>query len=252
VPIDIHLGCQVFEFIWDNVKSHSTKIDIRENVQMMTQDQLKLAVARKALEFVPDDAVIGIGTGSTVNLFIEELATIKGRIKGAVPSSVASAERLKAHHIPVFDLNTVDALPVYIDGADEINHYLHMIKGGGGALTREKIVAAAAEQFICIADENKYVEMLGTFPLPIEVVPMARSYVAREMVRLGGHPELRKDFTTDNGNIILDVHELKISKPVELEETLNQIAGVVTNGLFAKRRADVLLLGRQNGVEVLR
>lgn len=219
---------------------------------MLTQNQLKLEVAKKALEFVPDDAVIGIGTGSTVNLFIEELATIKGRIKGAVSSSNATSERLKAHHIPVYDLNEVDALPVYIDGADEINHYLHMIKGGGGALTREKIVASAADQFVCIADETKYVEILGGFPLPIEVVPMARSYVARELVRLGGHPELRKDVVTDNGNIILDVHDLKISTPVELEQKLNQIAGVVTNGLFAKRRADVLILGRQSGVEVLR
>ncbi|MBV8047487.1 MAG: ribose-5-phosphate isomerase RpiA [Paludibacterium sp.] len=218
----------------------------------MTQDQLKRAVAKKALEFVPDDAIIGVGTGSTVNLFIEELATIKGRVKGAVSSSNASTERLKAIGIPVFDLNTVDLLPVYIDGADEINHYLHMVKGGGGALTREKIVAAAADQYVCIADENKYVEMLGEFPLPIEVVPMARSFVARELVRLGGHPELREGFVTDNGNIILDVHGLKIAKPVELEETLNQIAGVVTNGLFAKRRADVLLLGRQNGVDVLK
>jgi ribose 5-phosphate isomerase A len=219
---------------------------------MLTQNQLKLAVAKKALEFVPDEAIIGVGTGSTVNLFIEELATIKGRIKGVVSSSNATTERLKAHHIPVFDLNSVDGLSVYIDGADEINHYLHMIKGGGGALTREKIVAASAEQFICIADENKYVEILGEFPLPIEVVPMARSFVARELVRLGGHPELRKDFLTDNGNIILDVHGLKISKPVELEQLINQIAGVVTNGLFAKRRADVLVLGRQSGVEVLR
>jgi len=219
---------------------------------MLTQNQLKLEVAKKALEFIPDDAIIGVGTGSTVNLFIEELATIKGRIKGVVASSDATTERLKAHHIPVYDLNTVDVLPVYIDGADQINHYLHMIKGGGGALTREKIVGSAAEMFICIADEIKYVEMLGEFPLPIEVVPMARSYVARELVRLGGHPELRKDFVTDNGNIILDVHGLKISKPVELEEIINQIAGVVTNGLFAKRHADVLLLGRQTGVEVLR
>lgn len=219
---------------------------------MLTQNQLKLEVAKKALEFVPEEAIIGIGTGSTVNLFIEELASIKGRIKGAVSSSLATTERLKAHHIPVYELNSVDELPVYIDGADEINHYLHMIKGGGGALTREKIVAAAAEQFICIADENKYVEILGGFPLPIEVVPMARSFVARELVRLGGHPELRKDFVTDNGNIILDVHGLKIAKPVELEGIINQIAGVVTNGLFAKRRADVLVLGRQSGVEVLR
>ncbi|TDR77921.1 ribose-5-phosphate isomerase RpiA [Paludibacterium purpuratum] len=219
---------------------------------MLTQDQLKREVAKKALEYVPDNAIIGVGTGSTVNLFIEELATIKGRVKGAVSSSNASTERLKAHGIPVYDLNTVDELPVYIDGADEINHYLHMLKGGGGALTREKIVAAAADQYICIADEKKYVEMLGEFPLPIEVVPMARSFVARALVRLGGHPELREGFVTDNGNIILDVHGLKIAKPVELEETLNQIAGVVTNGLFAKRRADVLLLGRQNGVDVLK
>ncbi|WP_024301753.1 ribose-5-phosphate isomerase RpiA [Pseudogulbenkiania sp. MAI-1] len=219
---------------------------------MLTQNQLKLAVAQKALEFVPDNCIVGVGTGSTVNLFIEELATIKGRIKGAVSSSEASTERLKAHHIPVYDLNTVDEVPVYIDGADEVNHYLHMIKGGGGALTREKIVGAVATDFICIADESKYVDVLGGFPLPVEVVPMARSYVARELVKLGGHPELREHFVTDNGNIILDVHRLHISKPVELEETINQIAGVVTCGLFARRRADVLILGRQSGVEILR
>ncbi|HJU49730.1 MAG TPA: ribose-5-phosphate isomerase RpiA [Pseudogulbenkiania sp.] len=219
---------------------------------MLTQNQLKLAVAQKALEFVPDDCIVGVGTGSTVNLFIEELATIKGRIKGAVSSSEASTERLKAHHIPVYDLNTVDEVPVYIDGADEVNHYLHMIKGGGGALTREKILGAVANEFICIADETKYVDVLGGFPLPVEVVPMARSYVARELVKLGGHPELREHFVTDNGNIILDVHRLHISKPVELEETINQIAGVVTCGLFARRRADVLILGRQNGIEILR
>ena len=218
---------------------------------MLTQDQLKQAVARKALEYVQDDTVIGVGTGSTVNLFIEELAGIKGRIRGVVSSSSLSTERLKAHNIPVYDLNEVDLLQVYIDGADEINHYLHMIKGGGGALTREKIVAAAARQMVCIADESKYVDILGTFPLPVEVVPMARSYVARELVRLGGHPEWRMGMTTDNGNIILDVHGLQIAKPVELELTLNQIAGVVTNGLFARRRADVLLLGRQSGVDVL-
>ncbi|MDF0606392.1 ribose-5-phosphate isomerase RpiA [Neisseriaceae bacterium TC5R-5] len=219
---------------------------------MLTQDQLKLAVAKKALEFVPDDCIIGVGTGSTVNLFIEELATIKGRIRGAVSSSEASTARLKAHHIPVYDLNEVDQLPVYVDGADEINHYLHMIKGGGAALTREKIIASVAQQFVCITDESKYVTMLGHFPLPIEVIPMARSYVARELVRLGGHPELRQGVVTDNGNLILDVHGLEIQKPVELEEAINHLVGVVTCGLFARRRADVLLLGRQSGVEVIR
>ncbi|KMN35410.1 MULTISPECIES: ribose-5-phosphate isomerase RpiA [Chromobacterium] len=219
---------------------------------MLTQDQLKLAVAKKAIEFVPDDCIVGVGTGSTVNLFIEELAAIKGRIRGAVSSSDASTARLKAHHIPVYDLNEVDALQVYIDGADEINHHLHMIKGGGAALTREKIVASVADQFICIADESKYVAMLGAFPLPIEVIPMARSYVARELVKLGGHPELRQGVTTDNGNVILDVHGLKIQKPVELEEIINHLAGVVTCGLFARRRADVLVLGRQSGVEEIR
>lgn len=218
---------------------------------MLTQNQLKLAVAQKALEFVPDDGIVGVGTGSTVNLFIEELASIKGRIKGAVSSSVTSTERLKALHIPVYDLNSVDSVPVYIDGADEVNHYLHMIKGGGAALTREKIVAAVAEKFICIADETKYVDILGTFPLPIEVVPMARSYVARELVKLGGHPEWRQNCVTDNGNVILDVHGLKIAEPLELEKKINQIVGVVTCGLFAHRRADVLVLGRQAGVEVL-
>lgn len=220
---------------------------------MLTPDQLKLAAARKALEFVPEDAIIGIGTGSTVNIFIEELAaTMKGRIKGAVSSSEASTARLKAHHIPVFDLNSVDEIPVYIDGADEINHYLHMIKGGGGALTREKIVAAVAQEFICIADASKYVDVLGKFPLPIEVIPMARSLVARELVKLGGYPELRQDFTTDNGNIILDVYGMHIAKPVEVEELINHLPGVVTCGLFARRRADVLLLARESGVEVLR
>jgi len=219
---------------------------------MLTQDQLKLEVAKKALEFVPDEAIIGVGTGSTVNHFIELLAGIKGRIKGAVSSSEASSARLRAHHIPVYDLNTVDELAVYIDGADEINHHLHMIKGGGGALTREKIVAAVARQFVCIADESKYVARLGAFALPIEVLPMARSHVARALVQLGGYPELRMDFVTDNGNLILDVHGFSIDEPVELESRINQIVGVVCNGLFAQRHADVLLLGRQSGVEVLR
>jgi ribose 5-phosphate isomerase A len=216
---------------------------------MLSQDELKLAVAKRALDFIPDDCIVGVGTGSTVNFFIDQLATIKGRIKGAVSSSEASTERLKALGIPVYDLNAVDALPVYIDGADEVNHYLHMIKGGGGALTREQIVGSVAEQFICMVDESKYVDVLGGFPLPVEVIPMARSYVARELVKMGGHPEMRHDFTTDNGNIILDVHRLHISKPVEVEEHINHIAGVVTCGLFARRRADVLLIGRQNGVE---
>ncbi|AXK40714.1 ribose-5-phosphate isomerase RpiA [Crenobacter cavernae] len=217
---------------------------------MLTQDQLKLAVAKKALEYVPDESIVGVGTGSTVNFFIDQLATIKGRIKGAVSSSEASTARLKAIGIPVYDLNTVDELPVYVDGADEVNHYLHMIKGGGGALTREKIVAAVARQFVCIVDEAKYVDVLGGFPLPVEVIPMARSYVARELFRMGGHPELRPDFVTDNGNIILDVHRMSITQPVDVESRINQIAGVVTCGLFAQRRADVLLIGRQDGVEV--
>ncbi|MCW3481229.1 ribose-5-phosphate isomerase RpiA [Neisseriaceae bacterium JH1-16] len=229
---------------------------------MLTQDQMKLAAAKKALEFIPENAVIGVGTGSTVNLFIDQLGTIKHLIQGAVSSSEATTERLKALGIPVLDLALVDELPVYVDGADEINHYLHMVKGGGGALTREKIVAAVAKEYICIADETKYVTVLGEFPLPVEVVPMARSYVARQLERLSTsgsrvHPELRmaagdKVFLTDNGNYILDVHGLQIAEPVSLESKINQIAGVVTNGLFAQRRADVLLLGTQSGVEVKR
>ncbi|MDC7714957.1 ribose-5-phosphate isomerase RpiA [Vogesella sp. LYT5W] len=217
----------------------------------MDQNQLKQLVAQQAIKFVPDDCIVGVGTGSTVNFFIDELAKIKGRIKGAVSSSVASTERLKAIGIPVLDLNSVgpDELPVYIDGADEVNHHLHMIKGGGAALTREKIIAAVAQQFICIADESKYVSVLGAFPLPVEVIPMARSHVAREIVKLGGHPEWRMGVTTDNGNIILDVHGLQIAEPVKLEQQINQIVGVVTNGLFAARRADVLLLGTADGVK---
>ncbi|MDC7704918.1 ribose-5-phosphate isomerase RpiA [Vogesella indigofera] len=219
----------------------------------MDQNQLKQLVAQQAIKFVPDDCIVGVGTGSTVNFFIDELAKIKGRIKGAVSSSVASTERLKAIGIPVLDLNSVgpDELPVYIDGADEVNHHLHMIKGGGAALTREKIIAAVAQQFICIADESKYVSVLGAFPLPVEVIPMARSHVAREIVKLGGHPEWRMGVTTDNGNIILDVHGMQIAEPVKLEQQINQIVGVVTNGLFAQRRADVLLLGTSTGVKEL-
>jgi ribose 5-phosphate isomerase A len=220
----------------------------------MDQNQLKQLVAQAAVKLVPEDCIVGVGTGSTVNFFIDELAKIKGRIKGAVSSSEASTQRLKAIGIPVFDLNTVgpDEVPVYVDGADEVNHHLHMIKGGGAALTREKIVAAVAQQFICIADQSKYVEIMGKFPLPVEVIPMARSHVARELVKLGGHPEWRMGVTTDNGNIILDVHGLQIAEPVKLENQINQIVGVVTNGLFAQRRADVLLLGTPDGVKALR
>lgn len=217
----------------------------------MTQDELKQAVAKAALRHVVDGAVIGVGTGSTANFFIEELGKIKARIEGAVASSQASAERLKRLGIPVFDLNSVDELPVYVDGADEITEHLAMIKGGGGALTREKIVAAVAKKFVCIADESKLVGVLGKFPLPVEVIPMARGHVARELARLGGQPRLREGFVTDNGNLILDVHGLKILNPAELEGTLNQITGVVTNGLFARRPADVLLLGTASGVRTV-
>jgi ribose 5-phosphate isomerase A len=217
----------------------------------MTQDELKKAVAKAAIAHVPEDCIVGVGTGSTANFFIDELARIKGRLEGAVASSEASAARLKAAGIRVFDLNSVDELPVCVDGADEITRHLHMIKGGGGALTREKIVAAVASKFVCIADEAKLKDVLGAFPLPVEVIPMARSYVARELVGLGGHPELRQGFTTDNGNIILDVRGLAIVNPVALEGEINQIVGVVANGLFARRGADVLLLGTRDGVKTL-
>jgi ribose 5-phosphate isomerase A len=195
--------------------------------------------------------VVGVGTGSTANYFIDELGKIKHKIDGAVASSGASAQRLKKLGIEVLELNDVSELPVYVDGADEITRHLAMIKGGGGALTREKIVAAVARKFVCIADQSKLVELLGKFPLPVEVLPMARSYVARELVRLGGQPALRQGFTTDNGNVILDVHNLQILNPPELEAAINQITGVVTNGLFARRGADVLLLGTAQGVQTL-
>ena len=217
----------------------------------MTQDELKQAVAREAIKYVVEDSVVGVGTGSTANFFIDELAKIKSRISGAVASSDRSAERLKGLGIRLFDLNSVNELPVYVDGADEITEHLAMIKGGGGALTREKIVAAVAKKFVCIADESKLVPVLGRFPLPVEVIPMARAYVARQMVKLGGRPELRKDFTTDNGNVVLDVRGFSILNPVELETAINNVAGVVTNGLFARRGADVLLLGTMAGVKVL-
>ena len=212
----------------------------------MDQDALKKQVAEAALRFVPEGEIIGVGTGSTANFFIDGLATLKDRIKGAVASSETTAERLKQHGIEVFSLNDVGNLSVYVDGADEVNSHREMIKGGGGALTREKIVAAAAREFICIVDASKQVKRLGAFPLPVEVIPMARSYVARKIVALGGQPEYREGFVTDNGNIILDVHNLDITNPIELETTLNNIVGVVTNGLFAKRPADVVLVG-ENG-----
>lgn len=217
----------------------------------MTQDELKQAVARAAIDYVPQ-GIIGVGTGSTANFFIDELAKVKARFDGAVASSEATAQRLKQHGIPVYELNEVGELEVYVDGADEITVHMHMIKGGGGALTREKIVAACSKKFICMADRSKLVDVLGKFPLPLEVIPMARSYVARKLVQLGGQPRLREGFTTDNGNVILDVHGLSIMNPVELESKLNQIVGVVTNGLFALRPADVLLLGTEDGVRAMR
>jgi ribose 5-phosphate isomerase A len=217
----------------------------------MTQDELKQAVAKAAITHVPTGCIVGVGTGSTANFFIDELGKIKHKIDGAVASSEASAQRLRKHGIEVLDLNNVSDLPVYVDGADEITRHLAMIKGGGGALTREKIVAAVARKFVCICDGSKLVDVLGKFPLPVEVLPMARSYVARELVKLGGQPALRQGFTTDNGNVILDVHNMQIMNPPELEATINQITGVVTNGLFARRGADVLLLGTASGVQTM-
>lgn len=215
---------------------------------MATQDELKQQVAKAAVAYVKG-GIIGVGTGSTANYFVDALAQVKGRIDGAVASSETTAQRLKSHGIQVFDLNSVGTMEIYVDGADEITQHMHMIKGGGGALTREKIVAACAGSFICIADASKLVDVLGKFPLPVEVIPMARSYVARELVKLGGAPQLREGFTTDNGNVILDVHGLSILDPVALENRINQIVGVVTNGLFAARPADVLLLGAADGVK---
>ena len=214
----------------------------------MSQEQKKRNAAKAAIEHINNYAVIGVGTGSTVNFFIEELAKNKGLIDGAVSSSVATENLLKQHNIPVVPLNSVIELPIYIDGADEATKNKHLIKGGGGALTREKIIAAASEQFVCIIDDTKLVPLLGSFPLPVEVVPMAQSYVAREITKLGGQPELRQNFTTDNGNVILDIHNMKIENPSEIENKLNQITGVVTNGLFAKRPADVLIIASDNEV----
>jgi ribose 5-phosphate isomerase A len=217
------------------------------NKMGLTQDELKKQVADAAIKYVKS-GIIGVGTGSTANYFIDALATIKHKIEGAVASSEATAKRLQSHGIQVFDLNTVDGMDIYVDGADEITEHMHMLKGGGGALTREKIVAANAKDFICICDETKFVPVLGKFPLPVEVLPMARGYVARQLIKLGGQPELR-DFTTDNGNIILDVHGLKISDPIKMENEINQIVGVVTNGLFASRPANILLLATHQGVK---
>ncbi len=221
----------------------------------MTQDELKQAVAEAALAYVQprleNDSVVGIGTGSTANRFIDCLAAIKGQVYATVASSEASAERLKSHGIPVYDLNSVDQVDFYIDGADEANRALQLIKGGGAALTREKIVTAVAREFICIADESKLVHTLGAFPLPVEVIPMARSHVARELVKLGGDPVYREGVVTDNGNIILDVYNFSIPQPLATEQKINGITGVVTNGLFALKPADVLLLGTRDGVRTL-
>jgi len=218
----------------------------------MTQDEMKIEVAKAALKYVVPDSIIGVGTGSTANFFIDELATIKERIKGAVASSIATANRLEDHGITVFDLNDVEKISVYIDGADESDKELNLIKGGGGALTREKIVAAVSNQFVCIADESKLVSILGAFPLPVEVIPMSTNNVKRQIIKTtGGSPILRDGFTTDNGNLILDIHNLKIEDPKRLENQLNNIVGVVTNGLFAGRSADILLLGTANGVQTI-
>lgn len=217
----------------------------------MNQDQKKQIAAAAALEHVGKGGIVGVGTGSTVNFFIDGLASFRDRIAGAVSSSVASTRRLESHGIPVLDLNEVDELEVYVDGADEATHRLHLIKGGGGALTREKIVAAASRRFVCIVDEQKVVERLGKFPLPVEVIPMARRHIARELARLGGEPTWREGFVTDNDNHILDVRGLSIVDPVALESEINQIAGVVTVGLFARRPADLLLVGTSAGVVTL-
>ncbi|WP_444892233.1 ribose-5-phosphate isomerase RpiA [Microbulbifer sp. JMSA004] len=221
----------------------------------MTQDELKQATARAAIDYIAprleDNSIVGVGTGSTANFFIDYLAEIKGTFDGTVASSEASAQRLKSHGIPVYELNAVDGIQFYVDGADEVNPALEMIKGGGAALTREKIVAACSEEFICIADESKWVKVLGEFPLPVEVIPMARSLVARELVKLGGDPVYRQGVITDNGNAILDVYNLRIEHPTVLEETINNITGVVTNGIFAKRSADILLLGTSAGVKTI-
>ena len=222
----------------------------------MTQDEMKKAVGQAAVDYIKPrlekDSIVGVGTGSTANCFIDALAEIKHLFDGAVASSEATAERLQAHGIPVYDLNNVSEMEVYVDGADEFDNGLHLVKGGGGALTREKIVAAVAKEFVCIVDSTKQVDVLGAFPLPVEVIPMARSQVARELVKLDGAPEWRENFVTDNGNVILDVYDLEITDPKGLEEDLNNIVGVVTNGLFAQRGADVVLMGTEEGVKTIK
>lgn len=222
----------------------------------MDQNTLKKAVAQAALDYIvphlDNDSIVGVGTGSTANFFIDALAEVQHCFDGTVASSEASADRLKSHGIPVYELNSVADMEFYIDGADEVNEHLELIKGGGGALTREKIVAAVARKFLCIVDASKQVPLLGSFPLPVEVIPMARSFVARELVKLGGDPVLREGFITDNGNLILDVHHLAIQNPIQLEQNINQITGVVTNGLFAARPADLLFVGSDTGVEQLK
>lgn len=214
----------------------------------MNQAELKIQVAQAALNYMTEEMVIGVGTGSTANAFMDALSTVKFKIKGAVASSVETEKKLKAIGIPVYDLNAVDFLSIYVDGADEFNGFKQLIKGGGGALTREKIIATTAKQFICLVDESKEVKTLGKFPIAVEVIPMARGLVARNLVKLGGIPEYRKGFTTDNGNIILDVYQLDLTKPIAIEETLNNITGVVCNGIFAKRTADKILVSGQQGV----
>lgn len=220
----------------------------KQKERKMDQDALKRAAAEAALEYIETGMLLGVGSGSTVNIFIDALKKVKGKIDAAVATSNVTAEKLKALSIPVVDLNSVTEIPVYIDGADEINSVKQMIKGGGGALTREKIVAAVSKKFICIADYSKQVDLLGEFPVALEVIPMARSYVAREIVKMGGDPVYRQGFTTDNGNVILDIYNLKILEPISIEQKLNNIVGVVTNGIFAMRPADVLLLATESGV----
>ncbi len=215
----------------------------------MSQDKGKIAAAEAALDFIESGMIIGVGTGSTVDHFIDLLPKVKGKLDGTVASSAATEEKLKQHRLPVMTLDQSGDLPLYIDGADEATRHLHLIKGGGGALTREKVIAAASRTFVCIVDDSKLVDVLSAFPLPVEVIPMAKSYVARQLVKLGGRPELREGYTTDNGNLILDARNLEIPNPVELERNINQIAGVVTNGIFAQRGADLLLVGSASGVE---